>query len=69
VPGERLVWTAQYSGGNEVEVGRGSSLSPTLYGGRNSALPYVIKMTVLSDTGVAIGNKTVNITIGYTYIG
>lgn len=64
VPGERLVWTA-----NDVEVGRGSSISPTLYGGRNYAAPYTIKMTVLSDSGVVIGSKSVTITVGYTYIG
>lgn len=63
VPGNRLVWTA-----NGTEVGRGSSLTPTLIGGRNGAA-YTITMTVLSDTGVAIGSKSVNITVGYTYIG
>jgi hypothetical protein len=69
VPGERLVWTAQPQGGTEVEVGRGSSLTVKLVGGRSFALPYTIRLTVLSDAGTPIGNRTVTITVGYTYIG
>ncbi|RIH87969.1 C39 family peptidase [Calidithermus roseus] len=69
VPGERLVWSAQAQGGGEVEVGRGSSLSVKLVGGRNYELPYTIRLTVLDDSGQAIGSKTVSITVGYTYVG
>jgi hypothetical protein len=69
VPGERLVWTAQPQGGTEVEVGRGSSLTVKLAGGRSFALPYTIRLTVLSDAGTPIGSRTVVITVGYTYIG
>ncbi len=69
VPGERLVWTAQPQGGTEVEVGRGSSLTVKLAGGRSFALPYTIRLTVLSDAGTPIGSRTVIITVGYTYIG
>lgn len=69
VPGERLVWTAQARGGSEVEVGRGSSLTVKLVGGRDYKLPYTIRLTVLSDSGQPIGSKTVSITVGYTYIG
>ncbi|MDW8425848.1 MAG: hypothetical protein RMK51_07930 [Meiothermus sp.] len=69
VPGARLVWTAQAQGGSEVEVGRGSSLTVRLAGGRSFALPYTIRLTVLSDAGTPIGSRTVLITVGYTYIG
>ncbi|KIQ53845.1 hypothetical protein SY28_11775 [Meiothermus taiwanensis] len=69
VPGERLVWTAQGWGEPEVEVGRGSSLTVRLAGGRNYGASYTIRLTVLSDGGEPIGSKTVTITVGYTYIG
>jgi hypothetical protein len=69
VPGERLVWTAQAQGGSEVEVGRGSSLTVKLVGGRNYELPYTIRLKVLSESGEVIGSTSVSITIGYTYIG
>lgn len=64
VPGERLVWSA-----NDVEVGRGSSLTVKLVGGRNYGATYTIRLTVLSDAGTPIGSKTVTITVGYTYVG
>lgn len=64
VPGNRLVWSA-----NDVEVGRGSSLTVQLVGGRNYGAVYTIRLTVLSDAGTPIGSKTVTITVGYTYIG
>lgn len=64
VPGERLVWTA-----NDVEVGRGSSLTVQLVGGRNYAATYTLKLTVLSEGGTPIGSQSVTITVGYTYIG
>ena len=69
VPGNRLVWTAQAQGDVAHEVGRGSSLTAQLVGGRNTPLPYVIRLTVLSDSGTPIGTSTVDITVGFTYIG
>ena len=69
VPGARLVWTAQAQGDLEREVGRGASVTAPLGGGRNTPLPYVIRLTVLSAAGTPIGSTTVNITVGYTYIG
>ncbi|MCI0669679.1 MAG: C39 family peptidase [Myxococcaceae bacterium] len=70
VPGERLVWTARSEvSGTVTEVGRGSSLSVKLNGGRNTGIRYTIGLTALGDDGQAIGSRTVSILVGYTYVG
>jgi hypothetical protein len=70
VPGERLVWTARHEAtGTVTEVGRGSSLTAKLVGGRNVGARYTIRLTVLGDSGQEIGSRTVSILVGYTYVG